>query len=111
MTVGRALNIECAMNIDSAMNIDPELQAQVDAQLLEQGAFTALAWLIDCGRLAGDVYDGWRRRDIEFTATLRPQPRGEQDRAPQVDLARRRTSRPRIAMRPMNRNRRLPTAH
>jgi len=54
------------MNIDSAMNIDPELQAQVNAQLLEQGAFTALAWLIDCGRLAGDVYDGWRRRDIEF---------------------------------------------
>ncbi len=61
------------MNIDSAMNIDPELQAQVNAQLLEQGAFTALAWLIDCGRLAGDVYDGWRRRDIEFLDdALRP---------------------------------------
>ena len=29
------------MNIDSAMNIDPELQAQVNAQLLEQGAFAA----------------------------------------------------------------------
>jgi hypothetical protein len=54
------------MNIDSAMNIDSELQAQVDAQLLEQGAFTPLGWLIDCGRLANDVYDGWRRRDLEF---------------------------------------------
>lgn len=46
--------------------IDTALQAQVDAQLLEQGAFTALEMLIDSGRLIYADYESWRRREIEF---------------------------------------------
>ena len=46
------------------MTIDMELQAQVDAQLLEQGAFTVLEFLIDSGRLIHRDYEGWRRREI-----------------------------------------------
>jgi len=44
--------------------IDPELQAQVDAQLLEQGAFSPLDLLIETGRLAYGDYEAWRRREI-----------------------------------------------
>jgi hypothetical protein len=46
--------------------IDAELQADVDAQLLERGAYTALEWLIESGRLAGADYEAWRRGEIEF---------------------------------------------
>jgi hypothetical protein len=48
------------------MSIDPELQAQVDAQLLEQGAFAPLEMLIESGRLGGDDYERWRRGEIDF---------------------------------------------
>ena len=47
-------------------NIDPALQAQVDAQLMEQGAYSPLELLIDTGRLTGADYESWRRRDIEL---------------------------------------------
>ncbi|MET0498160.1 MAG: hypothetical protein ABW106_07825, partial [Steroidobacteraceae bacterium] len=47
-------------------NIDPALQAQVDAQLMEQGAYSPLELLIDTGRLIGADYESWRRRDIEL---------------------------------------------
>lgn len=46
--------------------IDSALQAQVDAQLMEQGAFTALEFLIDSGRLAYGDYESWRRREIDL---------------------------------------------
>lgn len=46
--------------------IEPALQAQVDAQLMEQGAFTALEFLIDSGRLIYSDYEGWRRREIDL---------------------------------------------
>ena len=45
--------------------IDASLQAQVDAQLMEQGSFAALEFLISAGRLAYGDYESWRRRDIE----------------------------------------------
>src|SRR5690606_16119847 len=41
-------------------------QAQVDAQLIEQGAYTALDLLINAGRLVYDDYVRWRRGEIEF---------------------------------------------
>jgi len=46
--------------------IDVDLQAQIDAQLLEQGAFTVLEFLIDSGRLLHSDYDGWRRHEISY---------------------------------------------
>ena len=46
--------------------IDTSLQAQVDAQLLEQGAFAPLELLFNSGRLLYSDYEGWRRREIEF---------------------------------------------
>jgi hypothetical protein len=46
------------------MAIDVELQARVDAQLLEQGAFAVLEFLIDSGRLLPSDYEGWRRLEI-----------------------------------------------
>jgi hypothetical protein len=46
------------------VTIDVELQAQVDAQLLEQGAFAVLEFLIDSGRLLHSDYEGWRRLEI-----------------------------------------------
>src|ERR1700730_18580820 len=49
-----------------ATTIDIALQAQVDAQLLEQGAFAPLELLIDSGRLIHSDYEGWRRREISF---------------------------------------------
>jgi hypothetical protein len=40
------------------------LQAQVDAQLMEQGAFAPLELLIETGRLLYSDYESWRRREI-----------------------------------------------
>ncbi len=48
------------------MTIDTELQAQVDAQLLEQGAFAPLEMLFNTGRLLYADYEAWRRREIEM---------------------------------------------
>ena len=48
------------------MTTDTSLQAQVDAQLLEQGAFTPLELLFNSGRLLYSDYESWRRREIEF---------------------------------------------
>ncbi len=50
--------------------IDTELQAQVDAQLMEQGAFTALDLLIHSGRLMYSDYESWRRGELEFLDTV-----------------------------------------
>jgi hypothetical protein len=46
--------------------VDTSLQAQVDAQLLEQGAFAPLELLFNSGRLLYSDYESWRRRDIEL---------------------------------------------
>ena len=47
------------------MTIDIELQTQIDTQVLEQGAFAPLGFLIDAGRLIHGDYEGWRRREID----------------------------------------------
>lgn len=44
--------------------IDTELQAQVDAQLIEQGAFAPLELLFNSGRLIYGDYESWRREEI-----------------------------------------------
>jgi hypothetical protein len=49
----------------AATAIDPALQAQVDAQLMEQGAFAPLDYLMDSGRLLYADYESWRRREID----------------------------------------------
>jgi hypothetical protein len=46
------------------VTIDIELQTQIDTQILEQGAFAPLEFLIDAGRLNHSDYEGWRRREI-----------------------------------------------
>ncbi len=46
--------------------IDADLQAQVNAQLLEQGAFTQLELLLALGRLAYGDYESWRRGELEY---------------------------------------------
>jgi hypothetical protein len=46
--------------------VDTSLQAQVDAQLLEQGAFAPLELLFNSGRLLYSDYESWRRREIEL---------------------------------------------
>jgi hypothetical protein len=46
--------------------IDPALQAQVDAQLMEQGAFAPLELLINSGRLIYSDYESWRRQEIDL---------------------------------------------
>jgi hypothetical protein len=46
------------------MTIDVELQTQIDTQILEQGAFAPLEFLIDSGRLIHGDYESWRRREI-----------------------------------------------
>jgi hypothetical protein len=46
------------------MTIGGELQGQVDAQLLEQGSFTVMDFLLDSGRLLPDDYDRWRRGEL-----------------------------------------------
>ncbi len=47
------------------MKIDSFLQAQVDDQLIEQGAFSTIDLLINCGRLDYGDYERWRRRELE----------------------------------------------
>lgn len=54
------------MTTRAALKIDSALQAQVDAQLMEQGAFAPLELLIDSGRLAYGDYESWRMRQIEL---------------------------------------------
>jgi hypothetical protein len=46
------------------MTIDSELQTQIDTQILEQGAFAPLEFLIESGRLIHGDYESWRRREI-----------------------------------------------
>lgn len=46
------------------MAIDIELQTQIDTQILEQGAFAPLEFLIESGRLIHGDYESWRRRKI-----------------------------------------------
>jgi hypothetical protein len=46
------------------MAIDTSLQAQVDAQLMEQGAFAPLELLFNSGRLLYNDYENWRRREV-----------------------------------------------
>lgn len=46
--------------------LDPALQAQVDAQLMEQGGFAPLELLINCGRLTYADYESWRRGEVEL---------------------------------------------
>jgi hypothetical protein len=48
---------------------DSSVQAQVDAQLLEQGAFAPLELLFNSGRLLYADYESWRRREIELLDT------------------------------------------
>src|SRR5258708_30121836 len=48
------------------MAIEAELQAQVDAQLMEQGAFAPLDLLFNSGRLIYGDYEAWRRREMEL---------------------------------------------
>lgn len=47
------------------MTIDPALQAQIDTQILEQGAFTPVEFLMDSGRLMRSDYEEWRRRRVD----------------------------------------------
>ena len=47
------------------MTIDSAVQTQIDTQILEQGAFVPLEFLLDSGRLIHDDYAGWRRREID----------------------------------------------
>ncbi len=46
--------------------IDTSLQAQVDVQLLEQGAFAPLELLFNSGRLLYSDYESWRRREMDL---------------------------------------------
>jgi hypothetical protein len=50
--------------------VDTELQAQVDAQLMEQGAFSPLDLLFNSGRLVYADYEAWRRREIEYLDSM-----------------------------------------
>jgi hypothetical protein len=45
---------------------NPAIQASVDAQLMERGAFSPLELLIDTGRLAYGDYERWRRGEVRF---------------------------------------------
>lgn len=47
-------------------SVDISVQSQVDAQLLEQGAFAPLELLFNTGRLLYSDYEGWRRCEIEL---------------------------------------------
>jgi hypothetical protein len=47
------------------MAIEAQLQAQVDAQLMEQGAFAPLDLLFNSGRLIYSDYEAWRRREMD----------------------------------------------
>jgi hypothetical protein len=46
------------------MTVDIQLQTQIDTQILEQGAFAPLEFLIESGRLIHADYESWRRREI-----------------------------------------------
>lgn len=46
--------------------IDAALQGQVDAQLMEQGAYSALELLFSAGRLSYSDYEAWRRGELEL---------------------------------------------
>jgi hypothetical protein len=46
------------------ISIDAELQALVDAQLLEQGSCDPIELLIETGRLAYGDYESWRRGEL-----------------------------------------------
>jgi hypothetical protein len=46
--------------------IDAALQGQVDAQLMEQGAYSALELLFNAGRLSYSDYEAWRRGELEL---------------------------------------------
>jgi hypothetical protein len=48
------------------MAIEAELQAQVDAQLMEQGVFAPLDLLFNSGRLIYSDYEAWRRREMDL---------------------------------------------
>ncbi|MFL6600500.1 MAG: hypothetical protein ACJ8R9_04150 [Steroidobacteraceae bacterium] len=48
------------------MAIEAELQAQVDAQLMEQGVFAPLDLLFNSGRLVYSDYEAWRRREMDL---------------------------------------------
>jgi hypothetical protein len=47
------------------MTIDGELQTRIDTHILEQGAFAALEFLIESGRLIRGDYESWRRGEID----------------------------------------------
>jgi hypothetical protein len=47
------------------MTIAIELQSQIDTQILEQGAYAPLDFLIESGRLIHGDYESWRRREID----------------------------------------------
>ena len=47
------------------MTIDSAVQLQIDTQLLEQGAFVPLEFLLDSGRMIHGDYESWRRREID----------------------------------------------
>jgi hypothetical protein len=47
------------------MTIDSVTQTQIDTQILEQGAFVPLEFLLDSGRLIHGDYEGWRRGQID----------------------------------------------
>ena len=47
------------------MSIDSAVQTQIDTQILEQGAFVPLEFLLDSGRLIHGDYEDWRRREID----------------------------------------------
>jgi hypothetical protein len=47
------------------MTIDSAVQTQIDTQILEQGAFVPLEFLLDSGRLIQGDYESWRRREID----------------------------------------------
>jgi hypothetical protein len=47
-------------------SVDTSLQSQVDAQLLEQGAFAPLELLFNTGRLLYSDYENWRRCEIDL---------------------------------------------
>ena len=45
---------------------EPFIQAYVDRQIMEQGAFTPLEFLLDNGRLMYSDYESWRRGEVEL---------------------------------------------
>ena len=45
--------------------VDAELHGQVDAQLMDQGSFSVLDFLMESGRLLPDDYERWRRGEID----------------------------------------------